>query len=155
MKVLQRKRRTLLNAANNDVRWMREGLDNESSRFATRVQLEEPLPNSLIVRHKRWQECRQSAVFRCNPRGSSTGLMLLRFASAVRLQIKPHTIANLRDTLVWCALGWALFPLIPVHLEYIPASNSIAPLSDVLTRQAMLLHHTMVLLRIPASTRYT
>ena len=46
--------------------------------------------------------------------------MLLRFATAVRLQIKPHTIANLRDTLVWCALGWAVFTVIAVHLEDIP-----------------------------------
>ena len=52
MKVLQQSRLTLLNAADDDVRWMQERLDNESSRFATRVQLDESLPNSLLVRRE-------------------------------------------------------------------------------------------------------
>ena len=52
MKVLQQSRLTLLNAADDDVRWMQERLDNESSRFATRVQLDESLPGSLLVRRE-------------------------------------------------------------------------------------------------------
>ena len=52
MKVLQQSRLTLLNAADDDVRWMQERLDNESSRFATRVQLDESLPSSLLVRRE-------------------------------------------------------------------------------------------------------
>jgi hypothetical protein len=52
MKVLQQSRLTLLNAADDDVRWMQERLDNESSRFATRVELDESLPSSLLVRRE-------------------------------------------------------------------------------------------------------
>jgi hypothetical protein len=45
--------------------------------------------------------------------------------------------------------------MIAIHFEDPSAPSSMAPLSDVLTRQAMHLHHTMVLHCITASTRYT
>ena len=67
--------------------------------------------------------------------------MCLRFPTALRLRVRPRTVANLRDTPVWSALRWALFPVIAVHFQDPPASRSIALRLMFTHAQTILLHH--------------